>query len=423
MNEVICYPRCCVPEFYEEDKYYFEMFSTPEKKASNVGYVGTQFFKEIRKSKILPTETVFDFAIIAMAVVAADKAILRANSQDGWTRQIRLTVYLHNSQKWNAVKKDFEWMLRFLSGDFWYLNLKSLPESLLPKKKYELRTQDCICLLSGGMDSLTGAIDLYESNKNPLFVSQLVKGDAQHQRDYAALFGTDNLCQWRCYVGKTGQSEISTRTRSIIFYAFALLASCSIDFNERGRKEIFVPENGFISLNTPLDPLRIGSLSTKTTHPVYMQSMQKIWNEMGLDVDLVLPYKYRTKGEVLLNCKNFELMKDNIFGSTSCGKYQRHGMRHCGVCIPCLVRRAAFQKAGLNDMTENGYCVDVVKNADSKDVAAAIFAIRQLEKYGIEKVIKGTLNFAEEEDWEEYTGVVNRGLVEIKEFLESQGVL
>ena len=32
MNEVICYPRCCVPEFYEEDKYYFEMFSTPKKK-------------------------------------------------------------------------------------------------------------------------------------------------------------------------------------------------------------------------------------------------------------------------------------------------------------------------------------------------------------------------------------------------------
>ncbi len=60
-------------------------------------------------------------------------------------------------------------------------------------------------------------------------------------------------------------------------------------------------------------------------------------------------------------------------------------MIHCGVCIPCLVRRAAFQKAGLNDMTENGYCVDAVKNADSKDVAAAIFAIRQLEKYGIEK--------------------------------------
>ncbi len=34
----------------------------------------------------------------------------------------------------------------------------------------------------------------------------------------------------------------------------------------------------------------------------------------------------------------------------------------------------------------------------------------------LKKVIKGTLNFAEEEDWEEYKGVVNRGLVEIKEF-------
>lgn len=358
-----------------------------------------------------------------MAVVAADKAILRKNSADGWTRQIDLTVYLHNPIKWKSVKKNFEWMLRFLSGDFWNLNFKTLPKSLLPEKKYDLREQNCICLLSGGMDSLTGAIDLYESGKNPLFVSQLVKGDAIHQKEYAALFGNDNLCQWRCYVGKTGASEISTRTRSIIFFAFALLASCSIDYNERGRKDILVPENGFISLNTPLDSLRIGSLSTKTTHPIYMQAMQNIWNNLEYNVDLILPYKYKTKGEVLLDCKNFELMKKKIFSTTSCGKYQRHGMRHCGVCVPCLVRRAAFQRAGLEDLTEKGYCIDNVKKADSKDVAAAIFAIRQVEKYGIESIIKGTLNFAKDKEWEEYVGVISRGLTEIKEFLESQGVL
>ena len=46
-------------------------------------------------------------------------------------------------------------------------------------------------------------------------------------------------------------------------------------------------------------------------------------------------------------------------------------MRHCGECVPCLVRRAAFLKAGLKDDTENGYCVEPLKSSDSQDVAAA----------------------------------------------------
>ena len=72
------------------------------------------------------------------------------------------------------------------------------------------------------------------------------------------------------------------------------MASCGIECNSQGKKELFVPENGYISLNMPLDPLRAGSLSTKTTHPVYMKSMQEIWNDVGIDIDFVLPYKYKT---------------------------------------------------------------------------------------------------------------------------------
>ena len=150
-------------------------------------------------------------------------------------------------------------------------------------------------------------------------------------------------------------TENSTRVRLIIFFAYALIVSYGINYNELGRKEIFVPENGFISLNIPLDSMRIGSLSTKTTHPVYMRMLQDIWNDLSLKVDLILPYKFKTKGEVLTGCKNQDMMKALIFESTSCGKYQRHGLRHCGECVPCLVRRAAFLKAGLRDDTENGY--------------------------------------------------------------------
>lgn len=422
MNKVICYPRCCTPKYYSDDYYYFEMFTVPEQKINNVGHVGVQLFKELRKSKIAPTVEALDFTIIAMAVVAADKAVLRKKSADGWTRKIELCIYLHDAPKWRQEKRKLEEMLRFLSGDFWVLNINALPESLVPQKKYDLRQQDCICLLSGGMDSLVGAIDLHEEGRNPLFVSQTVRGDAEHQREYAMQFGINNLCQWSNNIKKKGESEISTRARSMVFFAFALLASCGIDCNAQGRKELFVPENGYISLNMPLDPLRTGSLSTKTTHPVYMKAMQEIWNDVGINIDFVLPYKYKTKGEVLMDCKNQDLMKKLIFGSTSCGKYQRK-LQHCGVCVPCLVRRAAFLKNNLCDVTEGGYFKENLQCSYSKDVAAAALAVVQLKKNGIESLVKGMLSFAKGEERNLYLGVIERGVLEIGALLREHSVI
>lgn len=423
MNKVYCYTESCVPKERKKDTFYFELFSVPEDKSISDGHVGNGLLKELRRSKICPTVEAFDFAILAMSVVAADRAVLRKNSPDGWTRQIELTTFLHEPQKWREVKGKLEWVLRFLSGDFWSLNLELLPESLLMKDKYPMHEQDCVCLLSGGMDSLVGAIDLHESGRNPLFVSQIVRGDAEHQKEYAAVLGDNNLCQWSCYVDREGSLENSTRARSIIFFAFALLASCGISNLPNKQKEIFVPENGFISLNIPLDPLRMGSLSTKTTHPIYMKTLQEIWNDVGINVKLELPYRYKTKGEVLQECKNQDLMKRLIMGTTSCGKYNRHGYRHCGVCIPCLVRKASFLKAQIKDQTERGYCTANIKFSPSPDTVAAAMAVTQYEKYGIESLISGELSFVDGQEREKYVSVFERGLCEIRDLLKEDGVL
>ena len=417
MSRVVCYPRCCKPITYDENVSYFEVFSSPETSLANVGHVGIQILNEMRRSQIHPSVLAFDFLMLALGVVSADKALLRSECADGWTRQIDLTVFVQEYDRWIEESCLIEEMLRFLTGDFWRIHFEKLNTSICPDREYPLRPNDCICLLSGGMDSLVGAIDLHEGGRNPLFVSQIVRGDAEHQRKYAASLGSDNLCQWSNSVRKHGNTENSTRARSIIFFAYALLASCGISFNEHGRKEIFVPENGFISLNIPLDYMRIGSLSTKTTHPVYMKLLQKIWDDLDLRVDLVLPYIFKTKGEVLSECKNQELMRSLVFGSTSCGKYQRHGLRHCGECVPCLVRRASFLKAGLVDSTENGYCVEHLKNSNSQDVAAAAMACVQVERFGINRFVRSALSFSDPSERSEYLGVVSRGLEEIRMLL------
>lgn len=423
MNSVICYPHCCVPNVYDENTWYFEVFSSPKVNLPNVGHIGVQFVRDIKKSHMYPSREILDFLMIAFSVVAADKAVLRKESADGWTREIALTIYVYEKEKWKLVKSELEKMLRFLSGDFWNINFLQLSAPVFQEYDTEKRENDCVCLLSGGMDSLVGAIDLHEEGHNPLFVAQTVRGDAEHQREYAEMLGKNNLCQWSNSVKKKGKSENTTRTRSIVFFAFALLASMNIKSDERGRRKIIVPENGFISLNPALDPLRIGSLSTKTTHPVYMDYLQRIWDIMGYNVDLILPYKYLTKGEVLLNCKNQDLMKAKIFGSTSCGKYQRHGLRHCGVCVPCMVRRAAFLRSGLPDNTEKGYCVEDLSKSDSRDVAAAMYASIQSERAGTDSIIQGSLNFANSEEYIEFSGVIERGIEEIRTLLQSQEAL
>ncbi len=423
MNKVVCYPREYTPDRFEDDTWYFEMFSTPDNSLDNVGYVGVRIFDELRRSHISPSTLEFDFMMIAYAVVAADKAILRRDSSDGWTRVIDLSLYVHEQGKWETQQEKIQEMLRFLTGDFWSLHFNKINNSIIPQKKYDLYDNDCICLLSGGMDSLVGAIDLHESGHNPLFVSQIVRGDAEHQREYAAAVGENNLCQWSNNVKKRGLSENSTRSRSIVFFAYALLAACGIKKNSEGRKEIYVPENGFISINIPLDSMRIGSLSTKTTHPIYMKMLQEVWEAVGIEAELALPYKFMTKGEVLAQCKDQKLMKELIFGSTSCGKYQRHGLRHCGTCVPCLVRRASFIKAGLRDNTEGGYCVENLKHSDSRDLFAAAMACVQVEKYGIESLVKGALGFAKGEERKKYLLVVQNGIEEISKLLKMQGVL
>ena len=110
-------------------------------------------------------------------------------------------------------------------------------------------------------------------------------------------------------------------------------------------------------------------------------------------------------------------------GTTSCGKYNRHGYRHCGVCIPCLVRRASFMKAQMIDNTDKGYCVDNLEFSSSRDLAAAALAVSQYEAIGIESLIRGELNFANKNERAKYVGVFERGLCEIRDLLKENNVL
>jgi hypothetical protein len=393
MKKVICCPEERLPKRLDPEALYLSMFSSAGRE--KIGHVALDLPTAIRRDKLAPSAQAWDFATIASAVAATDKAILRSASADGWTRMIDLTVSLVDPAVWNTRRAELERMLRFLTGDFWSLRFRSGGVKSPRPTKPQKRDADCVCLLSGGIDSLIGAIDLTTDGKKPLFVSQVVRGDRGAQAKFAgALGGSKRHCQWSFAVRHPGDSEKSTRARSIVFFAFAALAAAGIPSSKKRPVEIVVPENGFISLNVPLGPGRI-----------------------------VFPFQDRTKGELLQNCADCQKLLNLVGDSTSCGKYQRHNLTHCGECIPCLVRRAAFLEAKLRDTTAKGYLRKDLSHSESKDVAAAAAACLRYQDEGVRRFAGGALSFASHAERGRYESVVARGMDELGKLLCRHGVI
>lgn len=421
MKKVICCPQERLPKRLDPEAFYLSMFSSSGR--DGVGHFGLELPTAVRRAKLAPSVQAWDFAAIASAVAATDKVVLRSDSADGWTRMIDLRISLVAPAAWNAIRSELENMLRFLTGDFWSLRFRTGGMKPPKPKKPQKRSADCVCLLSGGIDSLIGAIDLTADGKKPLFVSQVVRGDKGTQAKFAAVLGASaRHFQWSFAVSHPGSSELSTRARSIAFFAFAALAASALPSSKKRPVDIFVPENGFISLNVPLGPARLGSLSTKTTHPVYMSAIQEIWCAVGIQARLVFPYRDRTKGELLRHCADPQKLVDLIGLSTSCGKYQRIN-QHCGMCLPCLVRRAAFLEAKLRDTTDGGYLCEKLSHSESKDVAAAAAAFLRYQDEGVRRFSGGALSFASHSERGQYESVVARGMDEIGRLLASHNVI
>ena len=424
--KVICAPVNKLPTILDSNTKYFSLYSNSGR--PNISFISNDWLRELKRANIAPSNLVWDFVTIALSVAASDLSCEREKSEDGWTRQIELKVYLCNPESWRTQYELLEKAFRFLTGDIWKFefvnNGVQAPNSIIPLEI----DADCVSLLSGGMDSLIGAIDLITDGLKPCFVSQEAKGDVEKQIAFTSqLAPSQQHFRWKNPISLSGRNESSTRGRSIIFLGYALLAANTLSKWKTSTVDIYVPENGFISLNIALNSGRLGSLSTKTTHPVFLGLIQDIWNNLGINANIVTPYQFKTKGEMLQECKNQDLVQSLVCSTTSCGKYLTHGRTHCGRCVPCMVRRAAFLKAGMEDSTIYKYR-DLSNNGFSKtqgpnDVNAVASAYVKYQNKGIERIIGGSLSFSATDTRHKYVGVVERGLTELGKLLEGQKVL
>jgi hypothetical protein len=321
---------------------------------------------------VYPSEIGVDLLVLAAHIYADDTRISRdTESQDNWTRELRLVVPVSDPVRWNAVSGILQRMLNFLTGDRWDLGFRPRPpgfEHLVAVKPLigPQPSFDEVALFSGGLDSLIGAIDALEKNTNPLFVSHAGEGAVSAAQE--ALFRRlekqypdrpfRRLRVWMSFpkeLVKDVPPEDSTRGRSFLFFAAGALTASGV-----GRPcKLKVPENGLIALNVPLDQLRLGSLSTRTTHPFYIARWNDVLRELGIPVTIENPYWSRTKGEMVAACANPPFLKNAIPVSLSCAsptkaRWKGHGTEHCGFCLPCLIRRAAI-KGGIQGTDPTTY--------------------------------------------------------------------
>ena len=113
-------------------------------------------------------------------------------------------------------------------------------------------------MLSGGLDSYIGAIDLLEKRNNKvLFVSHY--GGGKGTKEYQDLvfqslkteYELEDSDYIQFYASCKNGVEDTTRTRSFMFFSHAIALASAFNIDT----QMYIPESGFISLNIPLSLL------------------------------------------------------------------------------------------------------------------------------------------------------------------------
>ncbi|QCY47310.1 Hypothetical protein GcLGCM259_1580 [Glutamicibacter creatinolyticus] len=311
-----------------------------------------------------------DLVRIALGVLAADRSVLREAGGSSWNaREFELTIEVGDPSAWASHAEQLTSTVGFLSGDHWSFSFTQAPDAREAGLPIEEQHHDRTVLLSGGADSAAGAllsaVELGKDRSQSL-VSQysstaispvqqgivgtifdLVPGIGQVHRQFHLHRGSKRLD------GSSFRSETSTRSRSLLFLALGLAVA------ERAGSTLWIPENGFASLNPPLGPDRRGALSTHTTHPRFLRELSSLMQSVGGHGLIENPFETLTKGEMfrrVADAVGAEAASTYLSNTNSCSHTDARysgapAGSSCGVCFGCLVRRAAFIASGVPDTT------------------------------------------------------------------------
>lgn len=408
-------------------------------------FLDLNFSKMLDRSRRIDQKTL-DFLIICALVYAIDKIVARKGAADRWTRTIDVRMPVSLPNVWNSVAERFADAVSFLTGDSWTVAFDQAPKDFVMRRANRRKSaighpaSPLVSLLSGGLDSCIGAIDLLTTNVSAqlLFTSHYdgnVSGPASDQeivrRNLSRKFPRRvSHLQVRSGVVAAPDAnsagkfryETSFRSRSLIFLGLAVYAAERVGAGV----PIHIPENGPIALNLPLNPSRRGSCSTRTAHPWFLHLIDGVLSGAGISHPILNPYALYTKGEMVAACTDIGLLRDVYRLTNSCGKSGRkmhwtnRRARACGACVPCLFRRASLHVMGLDD---ESFGHDVLASSNPTafaDFHAVLGLVKERpSRREIEKrlLAGGRLPI---EKLDAYAGVVDRMIAEVSTWLSAK---
>ncbi len=407
-----------------------------DRQVVKVNFKYLNLFKE--EQLFNPTNESLDFLYTTFYIYLTDILLPREKTAiDNWSRDIKLKIPVSNPSLWNKNKEILIDALNFLTGDIWEFEFYQLDTDYFKVDSLDFNTLDVehICLLSGGLDSLIGAINLIKKEKNILFISHF--GNKAARQEYqrkifnALKEKNENIYLSQFHVEPHATlydiNDSNQRARSILFLGFQIFNA--INFN---LSKVIVPENGLISINLPLNESRSTSNSTKTTHPYFFGKLEEFMNSLGFSIKIDNPYKFYTKGQMLEKCEDKKLMETLLEDTISCS-HNAHNTwwargnnneLNCGYCIPCLIRRASihcynssldnYRKYG-NNLDENELDLDKKTSHKDTDLLALInFLNKKLSKKELEREL---LLISKVNDSEKIATMLENGYEEIRKFI------
>jgi hypothetical protein len=313
-----------------------------------------------------------DLLELASYVYAADQAISRGREDeldygDKWRRQMRFEVPVRRPDIWGAskVRGILRRTLGFLSDDDYEFVFRQYhrPPSFtryLFKQDASAAAGDLeeVILLSGGLDSLAGAVsESLIGKRRVAFVSHRPAPHvyARQKRIIAALADRMPKAARPLHVavevnkGKLVGRDFTQRTRSFLFAAFAAIVA-----RLAGRQRIRFYENGVVSLNLPYSPQVLGARATRTTHPRVLAGFAKLF-ECVFGTRFVVDnlFLWQTKPQILREVKGSGCGQLCALTCSCARTFGQQAERpHCGRCSQCVDRRLSALAAEL-DATED----------------------------------------------------------------------
>ncbi len=312
-----------------------------------------------------------DFLDVATGIFLADIAVSRGRNEQ-WVRDIHLGLVVRELDFWQSAANLLTRLVHRLTADnFAFTFLPRRAEEPAPppaSETVEVYPADCVCLLSGGVDSLAGAVLLLQAGRRPHFVlhysgNPTVRMAQDHvvallEENWPAAHLTSGLHiapdtsrdEALPYPPPESREE-SRRARSLLFMALGAVTAATA-----GREEVYLPENGVLTAALPLTRARIGSLSTRSTDPGVINLFNSLCEQAGWGCRIQDPFSYQTKAELIRDILRPALSPLDIQKTVSCWMTGRRN-RQCGGCIPCLLRRLSMLAAGLPD---EAYMLDIL---------------------------------------------------------------